>query len=56
MKKGLCFKCGDKWSRDDVWKFRHMKLILCDPSSDSEEDIVVEEGETVVEEIKSLQL
>lgn len=60
MKLGLCFKCGDKWVKGHVFKFKHMKLILCEVGSDSEQD--EEEPEAVVEEaeetttLKTLQL
>ena len=33
-KKGLCFKCGDKWNRDHTCKFKNMVLKLCEESSD----------------------
>ncbi|MCI23910.1 hypothetical protein A2U01_0045093, partial [Trifolium medium] len=36
-KKGLCFKCGEKWNRDHTCKFKHMNLRLCEDSSDEEE-------------------
>ncbi|GAU47870.1 hypothetical protein TSUD_404410 [Trifolium subterraneum] len=59
-KKGLCFKCGDKWNREHICKFKHMSLRLCEGSSDEEvvEEIGRdEEKETVVmEELKTLQL
>lgn len=57
LKKGLCFKCGDKWGRDHVCKLKHMKLMLCEGDTDSEGEEIVEEVETeVVEEMKTLQL
>ncbi|XP_050916371.1 uncharacterized protein LOC127131495 [Lathyrus oleraceus] len=37
-KKGLCFKCGDKWNREHIRKFKHMSLKLCENSSDEEEE------------------
>ncbi|CAJ2679667.1 unnamed protein product [Trifolium pratense] len=59
-KKGLCFKCGDKWNREHVCKFKHMQLKLCEASSEEEEgeDWVEEQKEEVelVEELKTLQL
>lgn len=33
-KKGLCFKCGDKWNRDHTCKFKHMSLRLCESISE----------------------
>lgn len=57
-KKGLCFKCGDKWNRDHVCKFKHMKLMLCEiEEGDEEEELSGEdEGESeVVAELKTLQ-
>jgi len=59
-KKGLCFKCGDKWNREHICKFKHMNLRLCEGSSDEEEEeefvaeVTREEGER--EELKTLQL
>lgn len=36
-KKGLCFKCGDKWNREHVCKFKHMQLKSCEASSEEGE-------------------
>ena len=36
-KKGLCFKCGDKWNREHICKFKHMSLRLCEGGSEEEE-------------------
>ncbi|MCH87042.1 hypothetical protein A2U01_0007907 [Trifolium medium] len=59
-KKGLCFKCGEKWGRDHSCKFKHMSLRLCEWGSDEEEGVeVVEENEHEAEgvaELKTLQL
>ncbi|GAU48626.1 hypothetical protein TSUD_405850 [Trifolium subterraneum] len=59
-KKGLCFKCGDKWNKEHICKFKHMSLRLCEGSSDEEvvEEIGRdEEKETVVmEELKTLSV
>lgn len=55
-KKGLCFKCGEKWGKDHVCKFKHYQLLLCegDGGEDSEEE---EEGEEeIAVEMKTLQL
>ncbi|PNX67995.1 hypothetical protein L195_g055926, partial [Trifolium pratense] len=59
-KKGLCFKCGDKWNREHICKFKHMSLRLCEGSSGEEEvdEVVAEEGSEAVTvvELKTLQL
>lgn len=43
-KRGLCFKYGDKWNMEHIYKFRHMSLKLCEDSSDEgeEEELVTE--------------
>lgn len=60
-KKGLCFKCGDKWNREHVCKFKHMSLKLCEDSNEEEKKeenrgIQQEETEEKVEEFQTLQL
>lgn len=59
-KKGLCFKCGDKWNREHICKFKHMSLRLCEGGSEEEEmeeEIEKVDSETdVVGELKTLQL
>ncbi|CAJ2638342.1 unnamed protein product [Trifolium pratense] len=58
-KKGLCFKCGDKWGRDHTCKFKHMSLRLGDWSSEEEKELIAEEEsgeEESVRELKNLQL
>jgi hypothetical protein len=58
-KKGLCFKCGDKWGRDHTCKFKHMSLRLCDWNSEEEKERMEEEEigeEEPVAELKNLQL
>jgi hypothetical protein len=58
-KKGLCFKCGDKWGRDHTCKFKQMSLRLCDWSSEEEKERMAEEEigeEEPVAELKNLQL
>ncbi|XP_058725716.1 uncharacterized protein LOC131597011 [Vicia villosa] len=60
-KKGLCFKCGDKWNREHVCKFKHMSLKLCEDSSGEEAEVErLEENQMVVadkvEELQTLQL
>ncbi|MCH87798.1 hypothetical protein A2U01_0008677, partial [Trifolium medium] len=59
-KRGLCFKCGEKWGRDHTCKFKHMSLRLCEGDSSEEEvegvqEEVIEEVARV-EEFKTLQL
>ena len=34
-KKGLCFKCGDKWDPKHKYKFKHNQLILLKDYGDS---------------------
>ncbi|MCH97071.1 hypothetical protein A2U01_0018064, partial [Trifolium medium] len=59
-KRGLCFKCGEKWGRENTCKFKHMSFKLCEDSEgEREEEEVKEEGsdaEVVHEETKTLQL
>lgn len=56
-KKGLCFKCGDKWSKEHVCKFKHLKLMLCEIEEESEEEEKEGGEENVVEiAMKTLQL
>ncbi|XP_058761532.1 uncharacterized protein LOC131634920 [Vicia villosa] len=56
-KKGLCFKCGDKWNREHVCKFKHMCLKLCEESSgeEGEEEVLGEDKLTIVEKVEELQ-
>lgn len=57
-KKGLCFKCGDKWNMDHTCKFKHMSLRLCESSSEEEEGVKesLEETEKESEVIAELKL
>jgi hypothetical protein len=58
-KRGLCFKCGEKWGRDHTCKFKHMSLRLCEWNSDEEdnEEVIEDSGEEeVVGGLKTLQL
>ncbi|MCH90134.1 hypothetical protein A2U01_0011042, partial [Trifolium medium] len=59
-KRGLCFKCGEKWGRDHICKFKHMSLRLCEGDSSEEEVEEVQEGDieevSGVGELKTLQL
>lgn len=36
-KKGLCFKCGNKWNMEHICKFKYMSLKLCEDGSGEEE-------------------
>ncbi|KAG7996275.1 hypothetical protein I3843_01G150700 [Carya illinoinensis] len=42
IKKGLCFKCGDKWSKDHKCKAGQAYVLLEDDTSEVEEDVHVE--------------
>ncbi|CAH9101834.1 unnamed protein product [Cuscuta europaea] len=59
-KKGLCFKCGDKWSREHTCKLKNYKLILVEYSEEEaeceEENGSSSDEEEVVMESKSMQL
>ncbi|GAU13154.1 hypothetical protein TSUD_112140, partial [Trifolium subterraneum] len=58
-KKGLCFKCGDKWNREHICKFKHMSLKLCEDTSDEEKSggVVDQKEEEIVEaEMKTMHL
>ncbi|KAJ1441276.1 hypothetical protein SESBI_01414 [Sesbania bispinosa] len=55
-RKGLCFKCGEKWGLEHVCKLKHYQLVLLE---DQEEEIKPEEeeGDEVPDlENKTLQL
>lgn len=56
-KKGLCFKCGDKWNKEHVCKFKHMSLKLCEDSSseETEEEVQGETKLVVAERVEELQ-
>lgn len=55
-KRGLCFKCGEKWGRDHVCKFKHLQLVLCE-GPEEEESEGDSEGEADAEmEFKTLKL
>src|SRR4051812_8679575 len=60
-KKGLWFKCGDKWSREHIFKFKHMSLKLCENSNEEDEgnwgvSTQTEELEETVTKLKTLHL
>lgn len=52
-KKGLCFKCGEKWRHNHKCKLRHLQLVLVESEEAEVEE--VEEAEVVLE-AKVLQL
>ncbi|CAH9084460.1 unnamed protein product [Cuscuta epithymum] len=58
-RKGLCFKCGEKWNKEHTCKLKHFKLMLVE-DSDVDEDTDCEEPEVPEEEVvlesKSMQL
>ncbi|CAH9138406.1 unnamed protein product [Cuscuta epithymum] len=49
-RKGLCFKCGEKWNKEHTCKLRHYKLMLVE-DSDAEEETDFEEPEIPEEEV-----
>ncbi|XP_057444723.1 uncharacterized protein LOC130736966 [Lotus japonicus] len=44
-RKGLCFKCGEKWGREHICAMRNYQLILVEGEEEEEEDEVFEEAE-----------
>lgn len=57
----MCFKCGDKWNREHICKFKHMSFKLREESSEEEEvtggkGVQTEDLVGGVEECKTLQL
>lgn len=59
-RKGLCFKCGERWGRDHVCKMKHYRVELIDEDEGSETDEEEEEVEVVpaetMGELKTLML
>lgn len=55
-KKGLCFKCGDKWGPDHVCKFKHYQLVLIEAENEEEEPEFQEEEEQIQLDAKTLHL
>lgn len=57
-RKGLCFKCGEKWGREHVCSMKNYQLILMEVKEEEEEEEVFEEAEDgeFVLEGKVLQL
>ena len=52
-RKGLCFKCGERWGLDHVCKLKHYKLVLVEGS---DEEHPGEGDQTTSEEEPSLEL
>lgn len=49
-RKGLCFKCGEKWGREHVCSMKNYRLILMEVEEEEEEVFVeAEDGEFVLE-------
>ncbi|CAH9109958.1 unnamed protein product [Cuscuta epithymum] len=36
-RKGLCFKCGEKWGKDHICQMKHFQIIMLDDSEEEEE-------------------
>ena len=56
-RKGLCFKCGERWGLDHVCKFKHYQLVLMEvegSEDDKEEGLDFEED--AILDMKCLQL
>ncbi|CAH9115968.1 unnamed protein product [Cuscuta europaea] len=58
-RKGLCFKCGEKWNREHTCKLKHYKMMLVEDSDAEEESERIDPEiteEEIVMESKSMQL
>lgn len=58
-KRGLCFKCGDKWNREHVCRMKHYQFMLIEAGEEEEEDeapFYEAESEELVMEHKTLCL
>ena len=56
-RKGLCFKCGERWALDHVCKFKHYQLVLMEVEDTEErEGARSESDEEAVLDMKCLQL
>ncbi|CAH9054680.1 unnamed protein product [Cuscuta europaea] len=59
-RKGLCFKCGERWNREHTCKLKNYKLILVEDSEGENEpeepEVEIQEEEETVMESKSMQL
>ena len=57
-RKGLCFKCGDKWGPEHRCKFQHYQLLLVEGTGDTseEENEDSSEKEELQLEVRSLRL
>lgn len=53
-RKGLCFKCGEKWGKDHMRKFKHLQLVLCEGSGEEENEGESEEESELELEAKTL--
>jgi len=53
-RRGLCFKCGERWGKDHICKLKNFKLILMEDVSQKEvmeeEAAYTSEGDTANEE------
>lgn len=54
-KKGLCFKCGEKWGHEHVCKLKHYKFQLVE-DSESEKEVKWDTTEGEAEEVPVLQI
>ena len=52
-RKGLCFKCDERWGLDHVYKLKHYRLVLMEGS---EEEPMEEPNIEVKEETEGLEL
>lgn len=58
-RKGLCFKCGERWGRDHICKLKHYRVILIDDEGEEAAELTeheIEEEAVATVEIKTLQL
>ena len=57
QRRGLCFRCGDKWNPEHVCKMRHLQFVLLEEEAEvqEEEEDAEPEGEEALE-LKALQL
>jgi len=60
QRKGLCFKCGERWELDNVCKLKHYQIYILEDAeaTKSEEDPIRQqknEGENELE-LKKLEL
>ncbi|KAJ1416998.1 Retrotransposon gag domain [Sesbania bispinosa] len=55
-RKGLCFKCGEKWGREHICKLRHYQLVLVEGQEDGEPAETEEDGDPAETEEPILEL